>query len=216
MTQEMIAYYAHRAGEYERVYASPRWQEDLAWLRARVTSLCAGRRVFEVACGTGYWTRQAAERARSVRATDVNDDTLALARAKTYAAPVTFERRDAYAPAPDAERFDVGLATLWLSHVDLARMDEFFRAFHSHLEPGAPVLTFDERESPERKPTASRTDAAGNRYEMRRLENGDRYEIVKNLLDGPQLARLIQPHGEALVYRELRAFWVLEYRARQP
>ena len=67
---------------------------------------------------------------------------------------------------------------------------------------------------PERKPTASRTDAAGNRYEMRRLENGDRYEIVKNLLDEPQLARLIAPYGEGLAYREMRAFWVLEYRVR--
>jgi SAM-dependent methyltransferase len=214
VTREMITYYAHRAAEYERVYTSPRWQEDLTGLRALVTALCAGRRVFEVACGTGYWTRLAAERARSVRATDVNDDTLALARAKTYAAPVIFERRDAYAPAADAERFDAGLATLWLSHVDLRRMNEFFQAFHSHLEPGAPVLMFDERERPERKPTASRTDAAGNRYEMRRLENGDRYEIVKNLLDEPQLARLIAPYGEGLAYREMRAFWVLEYRVR--
>ena len=30
MTQEMTAYYARRAAEYERVYTSPRWQEDLS------------------------------------------------------------------------------------------------------------------------------------------------------------------------------------------
>ncbi|HXA94186.1 MAG TPA: class I SAM-dependent methyltransferase [Candidatus Dormibacteraeota bacterium] len=214
MTREMITYYAHRAAEYESVYASPRWQEDLAWMRERVAALFAGRRVFEVACGTGYWTRHAAERARAVRATDVNTDTLTLARAKTYATAVTFEPRDAYAPATDPERFDGGLAALWLSHVDLGRMDEFLRAFHSHLEPGAAVLMFDERESPERKPPPSRTDEAGNRYEMRRLENGERFEIVKNFFDGAQLARLIEPHGGRLVYRELRAFWVVEYQLR--
>ena len=76
MTQEMIAYYAQRAAEYERVYASPRWQEDLERIRERIRAVFAGRRLFEVACGTGYWTRYAAERALGVHATDVNDDTL--------------------------------------------------------------------------------------------------------------------------------------------
>jgi demethylmenaquinone methyltransferase/2-methoxy-6-polyprenyl-1,4-benzoquinol methylase len=174
VTEEMTAYYARRAAEYERVYAGPRWQDDLAVLRPRVADFFAGRRVLEIACGTGFWTERAAERARGVHATDLNEDTLALARAKTYAAPVTFERRDAYAPAPVAReaapRFDAGLAGLWLSHVDLARMDEFLRAFHSHLAPGAAVLMFDERATEERpNPPASRTDAEGNRYEMRRL-----------------------------------------------
>jgi len=121
VTREMIAYYAHRAAEYERVYASPRWREDLEQVRGRIRALFAGRRVFEVACGTGYWTRYAAERARRVYATDVNDDTLVLARAKSYAAPVEFARADAYAPAAGPGRFDSGLAALWLSHVDLSR-----------------------------------------------------------------------------------------------
>ena len=36
MTREMIAYYAQRAAEYERVYESARWQDDLAWIRTRM------------------------------------------------------------------------------------------------------------------------------------------------------------------------------------
>jgi demethylmenaquinone methyltransferase/2-methoxy-6-polyprenyl-1,4-benzoquinol methylase len=212
MTQEMTAYYARRAAEYERVYTSPRWQDDMAVLRPRVTDFFAGRRVFEVACGTGYWTHVAAERARAVHATDVNDDTLALARAKTYAVQVSFERRDAYAPADTPERFDAGLAGLWLSHVDLARMDAFLRAFHSHLTPGAAVLMFDERETDERpNPPASRVDEAGNRYEMRRLRDGERFEIVKNLFDRVRLEALIRSYATGVSYRELRYFWLLEY-----
>ena len=212
MTQEMTAYYARRAAEYERVYTGPRWQDDLARLRPRVTEFFAGRRVFEVACGTGYWTHVAAARARAVLATDLNDDTLAIARAKPYAAPVTFERRDAYAPAAGPARFDAGLAGLWLSHVDLARMDEFLRALHSHLEPGARVLMFDERATEERpNPAASRFDEAGNRYEMRRLQDGERFEIVKNLFDRARLEALVAPHAASLSCRELRFFWVLEY-----
>ena len=212
MTQEMTAYYARRAAEDERVYTSPRWQGDLAVLRPRVAEFFAGRRVFEVACGTGYWTRVAAERARAVHATDLNDDTLALARAKAYAAPVSFERGDAYAPAAGPARFDGGLAGLWLSHVDLVRMDEFLRAFHSHLVPGAAVQMFDERATDERpNPPASRVDDAGNRYEMRRLQDGERFEIVKNLFDRARLEALIRPYATSVACRELQYFWLLEY-----
>ena len=212
MTQEMTAYYARRAAEYERVYTSLRWQDDLAELRPHVADFFAGRRVFEVACGTGYWTHVAAERARAVHATDLNDDTLAVARAKTYAAPVSFERRDAYASADTRARFGAGLAGLWLSHVDLARMDAFLRALHSHLEPGARVLMFDERATEERpNPPTSRVDEAGNRYEMRRLQDGERFEIVKNLFDRGRLEALLGPHVTGVSFRELRYFWRLEY-----
>jgi hypothetical protein len=48
----MISYHARRAAEYERGYQGPRGQDDLTWLRARVPEFFAGRRVFEVACGT--------------------------------------------------------------------------------------------------------------------------------------------------------------------
>src|SRR5260370_31469174 len=104
MTQEMTAYYARRAAEYERVYTGPRWQDDLARLRPRVAEFFAGRRVFEVACGTGYWTLVAAEGARVVHATDLNDATPMLAPAKTYAAPVAFARPHASPPPPGPPR----------------------------------------------------------------------------------------------------------------
>jgi demethylmenaquinone methyltransferase/2-methoxy-6-polyprenyl-1,4-benzoquinol methylase len=209
----MITYYARRAAEYERVYGSPRWQEDLAQIRERIRAIFAGRRVFEVACGTGYWTRYAAERALAVHATDVNDDTLALARAKRYASAVSFERRDAYLPATGPARYAGGLAALWLSHVDLARLDAFLRAFHSHLDPGAVVFMFDERVAAdrERRAPTSRTDEAGNRYEMRRLESGARFEIVKNAFDHASLQRAIGPSATRLAYRELGYFWTLDY-----
>jgi hypothetical protein len=35
----MITYYAHRAAEYERVYASPRWQDDLEQIRGRILAV---------------------------------------------------------------------------------------------------------------------------------------------------------------------------------
>src|SRR5947209_10471464 len=79
VTEEMTRYYARRAAEYERVYEIPAWQPALAELRRRVPALFAGRSVFEVACGTGYWTAHVAITALGVRAPGVYEESLALA-----------------------------------------------------------------------------------------------------------------------------------------
>jgi SAM-dependent methyltransferase len=175
----------------------------------------APRRVLEVACGTGYWTQQLAAVATAVHATDLNEETLVVARTRACApASVTFERRDAYAAVPGAARFDAGFAGLWLSHVDVARLQEFLDAFHAPLAPGAPVLMFDERDVPERRSPTTRVDAAGNRYEPRRLQSGERYDIVKNFYDRARLTGLLAGAADGLVCEELERFWLVTYRRR--
>jgi hypothetical protein len=86
-------------------------------------------------------------------------------------------------------------------------MAEFLDAFHSHLAPGAVVLAFDERDRPRRSLAASRVDAAGNRYEMRTLDSGKRFEIVKNFLDEARLRAWLGARAARLTYTEPGAFW---------
>jgi len=213
MTDDMVTYYARRAAEYDRVYEIPQWQRDLETLGTRVPAFFDGRRVFEVACGTGYWTRYAALQALSVDATDVNEDTLVIARARRYAqATVTFRRVDAYTSPTDQQTFDAGFAAFWLSHVDAGRRRDFLDAFHARLESGSPVLMFDERPTAGRGLRTSRTDATGNRYEMRSLLNGERFEIIKNFYSGEQLEELFSRYGHECSYEELENFWVFSYR----
>ena len=215
MTQEMIQYYARRAAEYEHVYELPHWQPGLARLHEIVAGVFSGRRVREVACGTGYWTVRLAPLAVRVSASDINEETLEIARARLAPHPhVTLRLADAYQPPAEPETFDAGLAALWLSHVDRARMDEFLTAFHARLEPGARVLMFDERDHPTRTARPGHVDAAGNRHEWRRLENGDRYEIIKNLFDDGELTALLGPRVSDLVVEDLGRFWAVTYRTR--
>ena len=215
MTDEMVRYYARRAAEYDRVYDTPAWQADLTVLRSWVSALFAGRRVFEVACGTGYWTQYAALEAHSVDAADVNEETLVLARARHYpGAKPTFTRRDAYTRPDGPQTFDAALAAFWLSHVELGGMRKFLDAFHARLSPGASVLMFDERPTAVRGLPASRTDPAGNRYETRRLASGERFEIIKNFFDGKALAALFGQYGDRFSYEELENFWVFTYHVK--
>ena len=211
----MIQYYARRAAEYDHVYALPHWQPGLARLRELVPRVFAGRRVLEVACGTGYWTVQVAAVAARVSASDINEETLDVARARlAHLGNVELRHADAYAPPAGPETSDAGLAALWLSHVDRGRMAEFLAAFHARLEPGAAVLMFDERDHPTRTARPGHTDAAGNRYEWRRLQNGETYEIIKNLFDERELIALLAPHARAVEVEDLGRFWVATYQTR--
>lgn len=209
---ETTVYYERRAGEYDRIYGLAHWQHDLAVLDDLVTTFAAGRRVLEIACGTGYWTERLARRAIRVCGVDVNGSTLSLARARPYEpAPVALIQANVYRTLPLRPRYDAGFAGLWLSHVDRARMGAFLDTFHTALAPGAAVMLFDERESEERAGATARIDAAGNRYEKRRLADGSRFEIVKNWYGEAALDALFGARGHAFWYRQLEHFWVCGY-----
>ncbi len=84
MPQELQQYYSRRASEYEEIYQKPERQQDLAKLKILLADLLRGHRVLELACGTGYWTEVIAVTAQSIVATDISEETLALAMRKAY------------------------------------------------------------------------------------------------------------------------------------
>ena len=75
-------YYRHWAPTYDEVYTRPERQGDLLAVRTRLTDWFAGKHVLEVAAGTGWWTSVLGDTAASVTATDVNEATLDVARAR--------------------------------------------------------------------------------------------------------------------------------------
>src|SRR5579872_3361592 len=100
---DLQQYYARRASEYEAIYAKPERQSDLAAMTAAIVDAFRGRRVIEIACGTGWWSRHIASSAASLDAFDINDETLAIARLKPVPPGCArFAVGDAYAPPPAA------------------------------------------------------------------------------------------------------------------
>jgi ubiquinone/menaquinone biosynthesis C-methylase UbiE len=136
---KLADYYARRAPEYERFYDKPERQADLSLLRERVARLFAGRRVLEIACGTGYWTAVMAPEAREVMALDVNEEVLALAREKPLpAGKVEFKLADAFALPDLGRRHDGLFAGFWWSHVPRADIPRGTRRAGRAAAPGAP------------------------------------------------------------------------------
>lgn len=209
----MEAYYARRAAEYERIYAKPERQADLARLRTDLPAMFEGARVLEIACGTGYWTPLIAARAQSVLALDFSEEVLAIARTKSYAKKnVAFQQADAYALPGWPQRSSACFAGFWWSHVPLARLDGFLEQLKKHLEPGAPVVFLDNRYIEGSSTPVARRDAEGNGYQVRRLADGSSHEVLKNFPDAPQMQARLARHGGEVRFVNYQYYWVASYR----
>ena len=208
--ETLEGYYARRAAEYEKIFDKPERQADLARMRSDIPALFEGRRVLEIACGTGYWTPLIAARAKSVLALDYNEETLAIARTKAYPkGNVNFVRGDAYALPQWQQKLSAGYAGFWWSHVPLSRLDAFLRGLHERLEPGAVVAFMDNRYVEGSSTPLSRRDAEGNTYQTRRLADGSTHEVLKNF---PTPRELRERLGADVRVTDYEHYWVATYR----
>jgi len=211
---DLASYYAKRAAEYERFYDKPERQGEYAALRERVAGLLAGRRVLELACGTGYWTRVMAATAAEVTALDFNQEVLDVAASKNLPKDkVTFGIGDAYEPPDLGRRHDALFAGFWWSHVLLQDLDSFLRGALNAVAPGSLIAFLDNRYVEGSNTPVSRRDAQGNTYQARKLEDGSSHEVLKNFPDDAELLRRASAHGTQAKVEDFKYFWLLSWRA---
>lgn len=209
-------YYARRAAEYERVYAKPERQADLQAIEAWLPGCFAGRHVLEIACGTGWWTPHGARDCASWLATDINHETLALARTKPLpAGRVRFALADANAlqalDGPDRGPFDAAFAGFWWSHVPLARLAPWLETLHARLRPGARVVFIDNCHVEGSNHPITRTDAEGNTYQQRRLDDGSVHEVLKNFPTRERALAALGGNARSLQWHAWTFYWALSY-----
>ena len=212
VVETMADYYARRAASYERIYHKPERQADLRAMEAALAEPFAGRRVLEIACGTGWWTPHGARRAAAWLATDLNPETMAIARHKPLPACVQFATVDAYSFAElEGRSFDGAFAGCWWSHVPLQRLPAWLATLHARLEPGARVVMLDNRYVPGSSTPLSRQDEAGNTYQKRPLDDGSEHEVLKNFPTPEQAFAMLGPRAHAPQWTAHPHYWVLSY-----
>lgn len=204
-------YYAQRANEYDRIYQKPERQADLRQLETWLPAQLAGRHVLEIAGGTGYWSQFIAPACASLTLTDGTLEPLEIARNRVFGR-VVFLQADAYALSPDLDSFDAAFAGFWISHVPIERRRDFMVSLHARLRPDAVVVFMDNRYVPGSSTPIAETDAAGNTWQIRVLEDGSHHRILKNFPDEAQMQAMIADFGEEGVWRETEYFWTFQYR----
>ena len=202
-------YYARRAPEYERIYQKPERQADLRMLWEFVAKTFAGRRVLEVACGTGWWTEALSGIARSVTATDLNEEVLTIARAKPIdASRVAFLRADAFQLESIEGEFDAALAAFWWSHLTRADLSRFLQGLHRRLRPGSVVVFIDNIFVPGSSTPISRRDSDENTYQQRQLDDGSTTEVLKNFPKDEEIKAALHDAASELRINRLNYYWV--------
>ena len=212
---DLREYYDRRAREYEWIYErdDPVRRSELAAIRTALRATLAGRRVLEVACGTGYWTQAYAEAARHVVAIDVAPEVLAIAGEKSLPAEkVEFRVGDAYALHGQPGEFDGGAALFWLSHVPKSRMDAFLTQFHARLGQGATVFMADNVFVSGLGGELIKRPDSEDTFKHRRLADGREYEILKNYYDREQLRDLLEGRAAELRIGLGECYWWVSYR----
>jgi SAM-dependent methyltransferase len=208
---DMQTYYARRAAEYERIYTKPERQVDLRALSAWLPDHFAGRHVLEVACGTGWWTQIAARDARRWLATDVNEETLAIARHKALPATVQLAEADAYTLEGVDGAFDAAFAGFWWSHVPLARLSSWLDTLHAKLQRGARIVFIDNLYVEGSSSAITRADDSGNTYQQRTLDDGSVHEVLKNFPTREQAMAAIGPRAHNAQWQQWNHYWAVSY-----
>ncbi len=210
-------YYDRRAAKYDGVHAKPERQADLAVLRDGIARALAGKRVLEVAAGTGWWTDVLAETVAGVTAVDANRSTLEVAAGRrAWPKTVRFVVADAFDLDAVEGDFDAGFVGFFWSHIPLERLGRFVDGLARRLGPGALVVVVDNRFVASSNHAITRRDGAGNSYQQRRLADGISWEVLKNFPTPASLRSTLTPVASEVDVRELDYYWLASWRTHDP
>jgi demethylmenaquinone methyltransferase/2-methoxy-6-polyprenyl-1,4-benzoquinol methylase len=105
--------------------------------------------------------------------------------------------------------FDAVFAGFWWSHVPLGGLTAFLENVRRSVPPESPVAFVDNRYVEGSSTPVARSDAEGNTYQLRRLEDGSTHEVLKNFPDEAGITRAAVALGDVVELRLLKYFWCL-------
>jgi SAM-dependent methyltransferase len=213
MNTDIVQYYKQRASEYEKIYARPERQADLAEAAAILKNIFAGKNVFEIACGTGYWTQCIAETASSILATDINPEVLDIAKQKHYDnARVSFAVTDFNNLGSGQKHENLFGGFIW-SHIELQQLDIFLDNVLKHVIKGATVAFMDNTYVEGSSIVTGETDANGNTYQHRKLEDGSLHRVLKNFPTEDFVRNKLTGRAIDFEFITLKYYWIARFNS---
>lgn len=178
----MKKYYQQRAREYEGIYfrEDPVRQKEQLALAEALQKFLKGKKVIEIASGTGFWTTYLSQTAKEIIGTDIAPEVLEIARQKAYKCPVTFKIEDAYNLSFAPKSFDGALANFWFSHVPKSKLEDFFTGLHRVLKKNSAIFIADNTYVPEYGGKLITKKGEQDTYKLRTLKDGSEHLILKN------------------------------------
>lgn len=208
-------YYNQRAREYESIYErdDPVRQAEQTAIATTMKEALKNRRVLEVACGTGFWTRIASETAQQIVATDGSSEMLKIARSRSLPpAKVQFLQADAFDLDGVPGTFDAALANFWFSHIPKTRINEFLQGLNKRIGEGGVVFMADNMYLPGIGGELISKPESEDTYKLRDLSDGSRHLVLKNYYTEDQISLILRPLASNVSFRAGHCFWWLSYQ----
>jgi 2-polyprenyl-3-methyl-5-hydroxy-6-metoxy-1,4-benzoquinol methylase len=211
MNTDLVAYYKNRAKEYENIYAKPERQDELKTATSLLQNLFTDKTVFEMACGTGYWTERISETALSVFATDINQSVIDIAKQKTYPKNnVTFDLADIF-ELSNPIKFDNLFGGFIWSHIKLQDLDHFLAIVDNAVSPGGTIVFIDNNYVEGSNHPITTTDPDGNTFQTRTLVDGTTHLVLKNFPTESFLTEKLSNRATDVKFISLQYYWLLLY-----
>ena len=224
---DQIAYYRARAGEYDQWWfrtgrydrgpeQNARWHTDTIAVEAALETWLAARRprkVLELACGTGLFTRHLAPRVEHLTAVDASPEVLTINRARVAADNVEYVEADLFSWTPP-QRYDAVFFSFWLSHVPRDRFEPFWKAVAAALHPDGAAYLIDsafDRTSTARDHALPDQDAG---IVARKLNDGREFRIVKIFYESATLAARLGELGWSAVLHRTTNYFIYGHAQR--
>lgn len=214
MGSDIVSYYKARAKEYEKIYSKPERQDDLLLAGEYLKDTFRDKEVFEIACGTGYWTKIIAKTAKKILATDINETVIEIAKSKEYEpGEVKFRLEDIFQlKNPDKHESLFG-GFIW-SHINLRDIDHFIEILNSLTQKHGTIVLMDNNYVKESSTPIAWQDKSGNTYQTRMLENGTSYKVLKNFPDENFIRKKLSNKATEIDFINLEYYWILTYKTR--
>lgn len=206
--QDQVDYYRARAGEYDEWwFRTGRWdrgeefnacwrreatqvEEALeAWLAVR-----RPKRLLELACGTGLFTRHLAPRVDEVTAVDASPEVIAINRGRVASPNVEYVQADLFDWRTD-RRYDAVFFSFWLSHVPDDRFAAFWNTVEAALAPGGAAYLIDSAFDPTSTAKDHVVPSRESGVVTRKLNDGREFRIVKLFYRPEELATKLSARG---------------------
>lgn len=206
LIEEMHRYYEARApwhDQYMGYESNKDMEELLSPIIEIVEEMIIGKRVLEIACGTGNWTEVLAKRALSMVAIDISPAALAIAQAKLSSYKnVAIMQGDAYDLGNISDSFELLFSADWWSHIPKGILPAFMSSALRKLLPESKAIFIDMsfREDFEQEPC--HYDQDNNRISIRRLPDGSEFQVVKNFPSESDLRHILASYGKIIAYHE--------------
>ena len=214
--KNQVEYYKQRANEYEKVYEKPERQNDLRKIGKYLENQFLNKQVIEIGCGTGFWTKKLAKNCKSILAIDINKEVIEIAKDKEYKkSNVDFEVID-LVKLPNRKSNYEGLfgGFIW-SHIKKQDIPEFLNICFSQIKLEGELIFVDNKYVEGSSTKINRIDKLGNQYQLRRLNSGEEYEVVKNFPSQLEFSVMINSEIGKFEWIELDYYWIVKFKKKK-